>query len=260
MSKVKNIFKTALMSTLIVFSINANAKSIVDLTYAFNKSTLHWPTANPFQLKKDFAGEAPGGYFYAINDFCTAEHVGTHMDAPLHFAKNHIGVADVPLSKLVGNAIMIDVTNKTTNNSDYQITIEDFKQWENQHGAIPSQSIILLNTGYNHYWGNQKKYLGTTLLGAQAIAKLHFPGLDPDAAKWLINSRNVKSIGIDTASIDYGQSKKFLTHQVLAAANVPFFENVANVSSLPANGFLVYALPMKITGGTGAPVRIIAML
>ena len=92
------------------------------------------------------------------------------------------------------------------------------------------------------------------------MAKLHFPGLDPELAAWLVAERDVKAVGIDTASIDYGQSTRYETHQLLFKAGIPAFENVANVSSLPASGFSIVALPMKIGGGSGGPLRIIAIV
>jgi kynurenine formamidase len=100
--------------------------------------------------------------------------------------------------------------------------------------------------------------MGTDERGAEAVAKLHFPGLHPDAARWLVEHREVAAIGLDTPSIDYGQSRLFEAHQALFEANVPAFENVANLEALPAAGFTVIALPMKIGGGSGAPLRIVA--
>ena len=87
---------------------------------------------------------------------------------------------------------------------------------------------------------------------------LHFPGFAEDAARFLTKERLVSSVGLDTASLDYGQSKDFKAHQIFGAANVPGFENVANLSKLPAKGFRVIALPMKIGKGSGAPLRIVA--
>src|SRR4029453_10409340 len=123
-----------------------------------------------------------------------------------------------------------------------------------------SGSIILLKTGYGKLYPDRKKYLGTDERGAEAVAKLHFPGLDPAAAKWLAQNRSIKAIGLDTASIDRGQSTLFESHRTLFENNIPAFENVANLEQLPVKGFSVIALPMKIKGGSGGPLRIVAML
>jgi kynurenine formamidase len=100
--------------------------------------------------------------------------------------------------------------------------------------------------------------MGTDEKGPEAVAKLHFPGLHPEAAQWLVDERKIKAIGLDTPSIDYGQSKLFESHQILFADNIPAFENVANLDQVPAKGTWVFALPMKIDGGSGGPLRIVA--
>ena len=102
--------------------------------------------------------------------------------------------------------------------------------------------------------------MGTDKRGQEAVAKLHFPGLHPDAAIWLAKERNIKAIGIESPSIDYGQSQYFKSHVILTKNNIPIFENVANLEMLPAKNFTVIALPMKIKGGSGGPLRIIALL
>ena len=102
--------------------------------------------------------------------------------------------------------------------------------------------------------------MGTAERGEEAVAKLHFPGLHPDAAQWLVENRVIHSIGLDTPSIDYGQSKGFESHRILFEKNIPAFENLANLSILPDKGFDVIALPMKIAGGSGGPLRIVAVV
>jgi kynurenine formamidase len=92
------------------------------------------------------------------------------------------------------------------------------------------------------------------------VAKLHFPGLHPDAAKWIVANRAVKAVGIDTASIDYGQSTLYETHRALYASDIPAFENLASLDRLPPTGALLIALPMKIGGGSGAPLRAVAVV
>jgi kynurenine formamidase len=120
--------------------------------------------------------------------------------------------------------------------------------------------IVLLRTGWGEKWGDRAAYLGTDATGPAAVAKLRFPGLAPAAAKWLVEHRRVKAIGIDTASIDHGPSTHFQAHVALCGANVPIFENVAGLERLPGQGAFVAALPMKIAGGSGGPLRIVARL
>ncbi len=211
-------------------------------------------------LESEFAGLTEKGYYYASNTFRSAEHGGTHLDAPLHFAEGRQTVDAIPLGHLVGPAVVVDVSEAALADADYQVSVADFEAWEAEHGRLPDGVIVLLNTGYAQFWPDRLRYMGTDERGAEAVAKLHFPGLHPDAARWLVAQRAVHAIGLDTPSIDYGQSTLFESHRALFDANIPAFENVANVGSLPVHGFVVAALPMKIRGGSGGPLRIIAFV
>ena len=132
--------------------------------------------------------------------------------------------------------------------------------WERSNGEIPAGTIVLIRTGYSRLWPDASRYLGTAERGEAAVAKLHFPGLHPDAARWLAESRRPKAVGLDTASIDYGQSTLYESHRVLFERNIPAFENVANLDKLPVKGAFIVALPMKIKGGSGGPLRIVAIV
>ncbi|MGH7558836.1 MAG: cyclase family protein [Gemmatimonadota bacterium] len=232
----------------------------VDLTYAFGDSTIYWPTADGFELEVDAHGMTEGGWWYAANSFRAAEHGGTHLDAPVHFAEGGRTAAEIPLADLTGMAVVIDVSGAAAADPDHLIDVAELEAWEAANGRIPDRSIVLLETGWGERWPDPERYLGTARRGADAVAELHFPGLHPDAASWLVGERAVKAVGIDTASIDRGQSTDFAAHRVLAAANVPIFENVAHLDRVPATGSWVVALPMKIDGGTGGPLRIVAFV
>ena len=233
---------------------------VLDLTYAFGADSVYWPTAEQFKLETDFEGVTDKGYFYSAYRYSAAEHGGTHLDSPVHFAKGHYTVDQLPLEQLMGSAILIDVTAQCAKNPDYLVSVADIENWEKQNGRIPAGTIVLLRTGYGKFYPDRKKYLGTEERGAEAVAKLHFPGLDPAAARWITQNRSIKAIGLDTASIDYGQSQLFESHRTLFEKNIPAFENVANLDQLPVRGFTVIALPMKIKGGSGGPLRIVAIL
>ena len=233
---------------------------IVDLTHVFDRETIYWPTEAGFRLIRGPAGLTEKGYFYAANRFAAAEHGGTHMDAPIHFFRGRHTVDQIPLEKLVGEAAVVDVAASCAANRDYQIGVEDLRGWEITHNRQLVDVIVLLRTGFGRHWNNRLRYLGTDKTGPRAVAGLHFPGLAPEAARWLVEHRAIKAIGIDTPSIDYGQSQEFQSHVTLCKHNVPVFENVANLHELPTVGATVVALPMKIGGGSGAPLRIIAIL
>ncbi|MBI1874375.1 MAG: cyclase family protein [Acidobacteria bacterium] len=233
---------------------------IVDLSHPYDERTIFWPTAELFRLQKVADGVTPQGYYYAANQFSMAEHGGTHIDAPIHFAQGKNTVDRIPLAQLIGPSVVIDVSRPCESNPNYQITTADLDEWERAHGRVPAGSIVLLRTGFSRFWPDAGKYLGTAERGEQAVPKLHFPGLEPGAARWLVDNRSPKAVGLDTASIDYGQSKLFETHRVLMDRNVPALENLTNLDRLPASGASVIALPMKIGGGSGGPLRAIAIL
>ena len=233
---------------------------IIDLTHAFDSETIFWPTEEGFVLEKGIEGVAEQGYYYAAHRFRTAEHGGTHIDAPIHFHAERWTVDEIPLDRLVGSAVLVDVSDRCAKDPDHRASVADFEAWENQHGRIPSASIVLIRTGFGRFWPDRKAYLGTDERGASAVEKLHFPGLHPDAARWLIAERQIRAVGLDTASIDHGPSKQFETHRALFEASVPAFENLAGLDELPPTGFTVVALPIKIRGGSGGPLRAIAIL
>ena len=236
------------------------AGTIVDLTHPLNEDAVFWPTAERFALEVVSAGPTDGGWYYAANNFTSAEHGGTHIDAPVHFAEGRQTVDAIPLERLLGPAVVIDVTASASADADYQVTVADFERWEGQHGSIPAGAILLLRTGFAARWPDAARYLGTAERGEAAVAELHFPGLHPDAAQWIVDHRPISAIGIDTASIDHGQSTAFESHRILYAQNIPAFENLAALDRLPPSGAFVVALPMLIEGGSGAPLRAIAVV
>ncbi|TNE67723.1 MAG: cyclase family protein [Bacteroidetes bacterium] len=232
----------------------------VDLTHDFDENTVYWPTAESFKLDTVFAGITDSGFYYTAFQYCAAEHGGTHLDAPIHFSAGKRSMEEIPLEQLIGAAVVVDVSEKALADPDYQISTADFQQWESEHGMLPEGAIVLLHTGYGRYWPDRAKYMGTAERGAAAVALLHFPGLAPEAAQWLVQERSIHAIGLDTPSIDYGQSTLFESHQILFKENIPAFENLANLEQLPPTGFWVVALPMKIKGGSGGPLRIAALV
>jgi kynurenine formamidase len=234
------------------------AGELVDLSHAYGADTIFWPTAESFRLHKDAEGVTPAGYYYASNSFSMSEHGGTHLDAPVHFAQGHQSVDRIPLQRFFGPVVVVDVTKQSESNADYQVSVDDLTRAESD-GAMTSETIVLLRTGFSRHWPNAATYLGTAERGAGAVPKLHFPGLHADAAKWLV-AKGVRAVGIDTASIDYGQSTLFESHRILYAADLPAFENLTSLDRLPVRGAFIVALPMKIADGTGAPLRAVGIL
>jgi kynurenine formamidase len=231
----------------------------VDLTHDFSAETIYWPTAKPFQLEVVSAQRTPAGFYYAANNFSAAEHGGTHLDAPVHFAEGKWTSDQIPLESMIGDAVVVDVQVGADSSADYRVDPAAIEAWEREHGRITPGSIVLFRTGWGRRWPDRAAYLGTSRTGPGAVPELHFPGIDSATAVWLVN-RKVKSVGIDTPSIDHGQTSVYPAHRVLFAANIPAFENVAHLGRLPARGSFIIALPMKIKGGSGGPLRIVALV
>jgi kynurenine formamidase len=227
----------------------------IDLSHPFDPTTIYWPTAKPFRLEVVSAQRTPAGFYYAANNFSAAEHGGTHVDAPIHFAEGKWTTDQIPVERLIGPAVVVDVSAAVTQGgADYLVAVRDFTDWETTHGAIPEGAIVLVRTGWATRWPDRARYLGTTKTGQPGVDELHFPGIDPAAARWLV-TRGVHAVGIDTPSLDYGRSTTFETHVLLLGENIPGLENLASLDRLPATGAFVVALPMKIAGGSGGPLR-----
>jgi len=262
----------ASLALLVVAAAGASAQSpsssrapdlatarVVDLTHAFDDRTVYWPVPpSAFELKQLHHGRTAGGFFYSANAFCTPEHGGTHLDAPIHFFEGRRTVAEIPVEQLVGPAVVVDVSAKAEADPDFQLARADLDAWEKRNGTIPKGALVLLRTRWSARWPDRKRYLGDDTPGD--ASRLHFPSYGRDAAQWLVQTRQVGVLGVDTASIDTGASKDFLVHQIAAAANVPGMENLTNLDQLPERGAWVIALPMKIAGGSGGPLRAIALL
>lgn len=240
-------------------SFDLSQARLVDLTHPFNVNTVYWPsTPSGFVYVPVSSGITDGGWYYSAGGFQAAEHGGTHVDAPVHFKEGGLSIDKVPLSKLVAPVFVIDVTSQAAASPDYELSLPDVLGFEARYGPIPRGGIVLVRTGWSSRWSDRKEYLGDDTPGD--TTNLHFPGFGAEAARLLVQQKGVAAIGIDTASLDPGRSQDFQVHRVAAEAGIPGFENLTNLDQLPAKGAWLMALPMLIEGGTGAPLRAVAMV
>jgi kynurenine formamidase len=239
--------------------IDLAAYELVDLTHPCNEETIYWPSPPArFRLERLAYGLTDKGYFYAAHTLAAPEHGGTHLDAPLHFADGKRSAEAIPLEQLIAPVVVIDVSERAAADRDYRLTAADVRRFEERHGRIASGSVVLLRTGWSRFWPNRKRYLGDDTKGD--ASNLHFPSYGEEAARLLVEQRKVGVLGADVASIDYGPSESFEVHQIAAAANVAGLENLTHLDQLPPRGAVIIALPMKIEGGSGGPLRAVALV
>ena len=229
-------------------------RAVIDLTHSING---HVPTyelseKSIYQVKTSATFEKD--HYFARN-ISLPEHYGTHIDAPAHFARGSWTVDQIPAERLVVPLVIIDVHQPATANPDYQLSVDDIATWEQKHGQVPMGAVVMARTGWDDRWNSEKSYRN-----ADAKGVMHFPGFSLDAAKFLVEGRNVAGLGIDTLSIDYGPSKDFEVHQYTLAHGLYHLENVASLAQTPESGATVVVGPAKLEGGSGGPVRILALV
>ena len=243
--------RAARMFSLSLDDVANGRAEVVDLTHDLREGTPIFPGGVPFTLEP--LTQLSDGYY--MNSFVSGEHTGTHLDAPAHFGKGLPTVDEIPPTSLVSQGILIDVQARSSANSDYVLTLIDLQEWEKANGRIPSHALVILNTGWHQRWENPDRYLNRDEGGA-----LHFPGFAADAVRYLLKERNVNGIGIDTASVDPGKSITFEAHKAVLQGGRYQVENLDNLNLLPARGFSVIVAPMKISRGSGAPARVLAIV
>ncbi|MGI9202407.1 MAG: cyclase family protein [Woeseiaceae bacterium] len=251
------LFVLAMVNQAVAFE--PSDYTVIDLSHAYGESTLYWPTS-PTTFRKDVLayGDTDQGYFYSAYSVCTPEHGGTHIDAPVHFAKEGLSTDELPLENLIAPAVVIDVSAKAAADPTYRLSVADVNRFESSYGEIPAGTIVLMRTDWSTRWPDAMRYLGDDTPGD--ASNLKFPGFGAAATRLLVEERAVGMLGIDTASVDYGPSQDFIAHQIGAAQGIPNLENLTNLAALPATGSIIMALPMKIQGGSGGPVRVVALV
>lgn len=260
MKRIVTLWILALIGAPVVFSqgLLENAlkgkATIIDLTHKLTVSMPYWPgeTYTPFRFETIATLEKDGVYSGA---FCMAEHMGTHVDAPNHFEAGQASIDALTLQQLIAPAAVIDVREQVAKDPDYRLTVDDLKRWEKKNGPLPANALVCLYTGWDSRWDDLMAYRHQD---AQKV--MHFPGFSSAVAEFLVNQRNIRGIGIDTLSVDYGPSKDFIVHHIMNRAGKYHLENIANLGKLPAQGAVVIAAPIPIQNGSGAPARVFALV
>jgi kynurenine formamidase len=227
---------------------------VLDLTHPLSSTSPYWPNpdGNPFEHTILMGHESGAA---AMAAYSTPEHFGTHLDAPIHGADYQLSVDQLTPADLFGPAAVIDVASKCETDPDYLLTKDDLLTWEQEHGLLPTGVIVLMYTGWSKKWSDYEAFKNQDEQG-----RLHFPGFSEEAARFLVKEREIRGIGIDNMSVDYGLSQNFAVHVVVNGSGKYHLENVANVHLLPSTGSYLIVAPIKIEGGSGGQVRIFAVI
>ncbi|HSS96627.1 MAG TPA: cyclase family protein [Terriglobales bacterium] len=229
-------------------------RAVVDLTHTINDKVPPFSANQSQDFKVTVEGTLEKNHVF-VRKFSMPEHYGTHIDAPAHFAKGLWTVDQIPAERLIAPMVVLDIRKKTKADADYQLSVQDIADWEQIHGQIPGNAVVMLDTGWDAHWNSAKEFRN-----ADAKGVMHFPGYSVDAAKFLTEARAALGLGIDTLSVDYGAATDFPVHQFTMSRSVYHLEDVANLDRLPATGSTVIVAPIKLEGGSGGPVRLLALV
>ncbi|CAL1297035.1 unnamed protein product [Larinioides sclopetarius] len=229
---------------------------IVDMTYTVDENARHYPPFRDYELTVAFInGTEEEGLWMQVDEHSSSTHAGTHMDSPAHFVPGGLPIDQIPIDQFIGPAAIIDVTERASLDPDTGATVTDLIHWENITGQSLNGTIVLIRSGWGSKYHNLTAYIGTS---ENDVTKMVFPGLEPEAAQWLVDNRKIKGIGTDTISFDKGTSLKSLCHQILLGHGIFGLENIANMELIPIYGATLHIMPMKIAKASGSPTRVVA--
>ncbi|MDY7230135.1 cyclase family protein [Hyalangium rubrum] len=224
---------------------------VIDIGHPLTSDMPVFPGGTRLGVKVQGTVERDG---YFIRQLELGEHIGTHVDAPAHFATGAAPVDKLSADVLRGPAAVVDVTAQVASNPDYEVTPADLEAWERQHGPLRPEHVVLIRTGWASRWPDEQRYRNTDAAGV-----MHYPGLSVAASR-LLRERKVRGIGIDTLSTDPGPNATFEQHRDFLPGGGYHIENLADLSALPATGAFLVISPLFVKDGSGAPARVFAFL
>ncbi|NQW23575.1 MAG: cyclase family protein [SAR202 cluster bacterium] len=225
---------------------------VVDLSWPIHPGIPQWP-GDPGVEFETVASIEKDGYF--LRRFSMGEHSGTHLSAPSGFYATAPGHEIFSPQNLVRPAIVIDVTDQAEADPNYALTMNDVLDWESDHGPIPQGCVTLLRTGWQAKWGSPSDYLG-----GNSVGQLYFPGFGLDAARLLLEGRNVAGLGIDTAGAEPGTDTEFTVSRFALEKHRIVLENLTNLDLLTPTGALVVIGLLRLEGGSGGPAAVTALV
>ncbi|XP_055342319.1 isatin hydrolase-like [Paramacrobiotus metropolitanus] len=240
-------------------------EELLDLSVEFSEDTPYWPTIEKkgqnFKIQETQNGyNQEYNYHFHATVFSSSDHGGTHVDALSHVNRNPVrdDIDQVPLRQFFGTAAVVDIAEKCRSNPDYELSIADVRAHESDHGRLPNGSLLFVYTGWGAKINDKPAFWGTP--DYFNLSQLHYPGVSPAAAEWLVKNRKIKVVGVETGSVDNGQGGLSLqAHAIFLSSGVNIIESVQNLDKLPARGAFVFGLPMKMKGASGSPIRLVAV-
>jgi kynurenine formamidase len=226
--------------------------SVIHLSHVIDIDIPQW-SGDPTVEFETVAELNNDGYY--LRRFCLGEHSATHINAPNSFHSSAVGIDQYPAQSLVVPAVVIDIRQSTAVNADYALTIADVVAWEEQYGEISPGCVVILNTGWQKKWLDKSAFLNHD---AQGIA--HFPGFSSDATQFLLNERQIVGVGIDTHGVDPGQDKSFAINRLVLEQSRIVLENLTNLDQLPPKGTTLAIGILRLRGGSGSPVGVLALV
>jgi kynurenine formamidase len=225
--------------------------NVMDLTHVLGPDMPVFAGAPSFQIKT-FVAHKENGYYGSILTYW--EHVGTHMDAPVHFVPDGLYVDQIKPESLIVPAVVIDITEKAKRDPAAVVTPDDIRAWERRYGRVPRNAAVLMASGWGARAGSTETFRNTDASGV-----MQFPGFGKEAVDFLLAERDAAGIGVDTLSLDHGPSTTFAVHFTWLSASRWGLENLANLESIPPSGATLFVGAPKVAGGSGGPSRVMAV-
>lgn len=249
----------------LVAALATGSVRVVDLTNRLEASTPTLRLPEPFSNLIDFSLETVSEYnepgpFWKHANIHTGEHIGTHIDAPVHWISGREGhdVSQLPPARLVGPAVVLDFSAEAAADPDFLIDVADIERWEAEHGAFEPNTWLLLRTGWDKFSDSQEAFLNADETGS------HTPGCTAALAEWLAGRAEISGVGVETVGIDAGRGAEldppFPMHYHLLGADKYGITSLQNLASLPTRGAVIVVAPLPIVGGTGSPTRVFALV
>lgn len=239
--------------------------TVLDLTAPLSSRTPALVLPEPFSNLDDFSLEEVSAYnepgpFWKHHNIRTGEHIGTHLDAPVHWSTGRDGkdVAQIEPGRLVGNAVVLDFTAEVSADPDFLIDVPDLLRWQEAHGDFQAGEWLLFRTGWDRYADDRVAFLNTDETGS------HTPGFTAEAARWVAEETPISGVGVETVGIDAGRGAEleppFPMHHFLLGADKYGITSLRQLDRLPRRGAVLVVAPLPIVGGTGSPARILALV